>query len=277
MKYLTIAAMLIVTAMLISCGTIIKVKDKYYKAAHNAGLATDFSPQGSTNLGIRITGNRDLKDEWKALVDSGFTEVIAQAKEEYGSEIEDKAYTPQFYEYTIPRLTCDLSPEQRVPSFLTYGGYQYDGTIYDQYNPEGKLPAPQDIYDNNGVFVKTIVYKMDGYSAIYAAESVINFGTTGSNIDHAVIYVCDSNELKNAFRYGVEHCLLANGKTDRVLNWFWATAYHGSRSHPLIPRGDSLVEPTAPQSLLAVAKNKTEYTVVDNVMFSKNQLIVATK
>lgn len=183
---------------------------KVVRAITNAkyldSIDTWFANTNKTALGIEVLSNGATQDVFDA-IDRGWTQVKADAIASGYTEHLD----PTLYRvYVHP--TCVPSPEQQIPSFLIRAD-NYDGTDFDQFNPQGK-----------GV--------KDGKGMVYAAELVANNGVQPFSNEPASIVICPG-VAENAARYGFEH-ILALYNDDTYYN---ATATHANGAgHPILPQ-----------------------------------------
>jgi hypothetical protein len=224
-----------------------KVEDAIEKAAKNPGqVLLSYEVRQTTPKGAVHIGKYPLSDRQLRLIDEGIAELFASAAEDGFNE---KAVKPSsWFQVFTPPYQCRPSPVTRTPGFLVGAGWIYDGTDYDQYNTKGRLPRPVEVRDANGNLIKTLVYKEDGYSAVFASEFVISIGTPESSPPAAQFYVCpDEPVLKAAVRHGGDHAFAGNfpylpewrktGPFDGYA-YFNRSLYHTAGiGHPLFPRG----------------------------------------
>ena len=156
---------------------------------------------GTTPKGVKVVGN--FTSAQLLVIDEAFTELFADAKA-FGYPENSVLH---YNHYQVNEVACTPSPETGTFSFSLRAD-NYDGSIYDQYNPKG-----------SGV--------KDGIGMILASEQIISYTPTVS------FKVCtDSSVLKNVTRYGGEHGIL------RVLDpmYYAQTETHLTKGHPLIPK-----------------------------------------
>jgi hypothetical protein len=195
------------------------------------------TPGGSIHYGKSALDAAKLAD-----IDAGVQLLEDAAKEDGFNEPLPRSS----YVVFTPPYNCVKSPVQQAWAFLVGGGAWYDGTDYDQYNPNGKLAKP--FTDEEG---RNQVWEKDGRSAIYAAEMVFSF-------QPVEMYVC-KEDMVNAVRHGADHGYLANrpySEENRsrppydVWTYFNCSLYHGSVIHPLLPRGGRCAESVEGDSLV---------------------------
>lgn len=202
MKYLLIISALLFTA----CGDCKDMSDAMctaYKAGNGVIKTSNESTQRTPN-GSWVFGKQAVSANQLALIDAGLTDAFNDARLSGYSH----AVSTEFYQIFTVIDNCVLSPEQQIPSFYLRAD-SYDGTEFDQYNPNGKLQG-------------------DGVGVILAAEMVMSLSGIGQ------MYVCkEPNILKEAVRNGAEHIIIFNNDPD----YYNATWWHGSGIyHPLLPK-----------------------------------------
>jgi hypothetical protein len=198
-------------------------------AAKNPGVAISRAVSQRTPKEINVFGKTALSQATLAQMDEGIDQFNAAATTDGFT----KLLPHQFYTILTPPYPCILSPVQRIPSFVTSGGTYYDGSIYDYYNPKGKLKTR--FTDTNGL---DQWYVKDGYSAVFAPEYIVDLTT---------MYVCpDASIVVPAVKHGGDHLFLGNVPYSEETRgpppfdgyaYFWCSIYHGGdRNHPLLPR-----------------------------------------
>jgi hypothetical protein len=200
-----------------SCETTI---DKVARHAPTGSIMTGSKGTQTTPAGSPVIyGTKPLSAEQLAAVDAGVKRALDNAK--ISGYTNERSLVPSFYHVQTPPFECMLSPEQKIPSFLLRAD-EYDGTEYDQYNPDGKGE-----HDSRGV--------------IFATEMVLSPGTEPSVPNYGWMYVCsDISVLAEGVNNGAEHILIANN------DWayYWQTEFHGSGGHPLLPHPIATPTPT---------------------------------
>ncbi len=202
------------------------------------GTGTVPIPKGSISLsskssqktpkGATVESEKGVTAAQLAIVDEGLTQAFTGGKTS-GWTDNGKAYNYALYKIQIPVEPCQPSPETKTPSFLVRGD-NYDGSVYDQYNSGGLLPA-----DQQNDFDK---YVKDGIGVVFAAEMVTGMNTEGSTINGSQsmissFVVCqDVAVLENGARFGAEHSIIAHYDGD----YYAQTETHSTISHPLLPK-----------------------------------------
>lgn len=211
-------------------------------AAKNMGVAVSRAVSQKTPKEINVFGKTALSQATLAQMDQG----IDRFNEAATADGFTRVLPYQFYTILTPPYPCILSPVQRIPSFVTGGGSYYDGSIYDNYNPRGKLQTR--FVDENGL---EQWYVKDGYSAVFAPEYIIDLST---------MYVCpDASIVVDAVKHGGDHLFLGNVPYSEETRgpppfdgyaYFWCSIYHGGdRLHPLLPRNGRCVGEAAKKEL----------------------------
>jgi hypothetical protein len=186
----------------------------------NGAVLTDKSKTQKTKEGATVYSHSGISDSQLSAIDAGLSRAFGNAK--LSSYFDERSNQYSFYDIFIPPYSCTPSPIQRIPSFILHAD-QYDGTIYDQYNPKGKETDATAI-------AQGFVNKRDGKGVIYAAEMVLSLGTPESQPARGQMYICPDSATEPA-NNGAEHILIANNDPD----YYWATQFHALGGHPLLP------------------------------------------
>ena len=103
----------------------------------------DISPdtQQQSPQGAWVYSKHGVTDEQLLQVEAGLTQAFNDGRAS-GWADNGIAYNYSRYIIYIPVEPCKPSPGDNVPSFLVRAD-NYDGSIYDHYNPGGELPALQ--------------------------------------------------------------------------------------------------------------------------------------